>query len=146
MVSDNGGVGYKRPPVATRFQPGRSGNPSGRPKQTKSLQTEIRDELAELTPIVDNDGSVKITKAKAVARSLVDAAADGNIRALAILLSYCTQRSDAVDDQSEQDTPDDVEILDEFVGRELRRRTNVCEATVANSPTHPEQKEPDNEK
>jgi hypothetical protein len=26
-------VGYRRPPVAARFQPGRTGNPKGRPKK-----------------------------------------------------------------------------------------------------------------
>lgn len=132
-------VGYRRPPVATQFKPGVSGNPSGRPKKTKSLQAEICDELAELTPITDNGGSVKITKAKAVARSLVDAAAEGNIRALAILLSYSTQRPDSTDEPSEQDAPDDVEILDDFVDRELRRRTNACDGNVDNSPADPQQ-------
>ena len=32
-------IGYCRPPVATRFQPGVSGNPSGRRKGTRNLKT-----------------------------------------------------------------------------------------------------------
>ena len=132
-------VGYKRPPVATQFKPGVSGNPGGRPKKTKSLQAEIRDELAELTTTADNGGGVTITKAKAVAKSLVNAAAEGNIRALAILLSCSAQRPDSPDEQSEQDPPDDVEILDDFVDRELRRRANAGDANDANSPTDPQQ-------
>ena len=30
-------VGYGRPPLTTRFKPGESGNPRGRPKGSKSL-------------------------------------------------------------------------------------------------------------
>jgi Family of unknown function (DUF5681) len=33
MPSDDGPVGYKRPPVHSRFQKGQSGNPRGRPKK-----------------------------------------------------------------------------------------------------------------
>ena len=29
-------VGYRKPPVATRFQPGQSGNPRGRKKDSKN--------------------------------------------------------------------------------------------------------------
>ncbi len=40
-------VGYGKPPRHTRFQPGRSGNPRGRPKDTKNLKTDLIEELAE---------------------------------------------------------------------------------------------------
>ena len=33
MTSDDSSVGYKRPPVHSRFQKGQSGNPRGRPKK-----------------------------------------------------------------------------------------------------------------
>jgi Family of unknown function (DUF5681) len=35
-------VGYGRPPKATRFAPGRSGNPRGRPPGVKSLSDIVR--------------------------------------------------------------------------------------------------------
>ncbi len=35
-------VGYGRPPEATQFKPGRSGNPNGRPKGAKSEDTIVR--------------------------------------------------------------------------------------------------------
>ena len=35
-------VGYKRPPVSTRFKPGSSGNPKGRPKGQRNFKTIMR--------------------------------------------------------------------------------------------------------
>lgn len=39
-------TGYCKPPVHTRFKPGRSGNPKGRPKGRKNLATELAEVLA----------------------------------------------------------------------------------------------------
>ena len=41
----NHSVGYGRPPEATRFKPGQSGNPKGRPKGSKNLRTLFAEEL-----------------------------------------------------------------------------------------------------
>ena len=46
----NDPVGYKKPPVKTRFQPGRSGNPSGRPKTQPSFRAALVAELAATMP------------------------------------------------------------------------------------------------
>lgn len=37
MNGDGGTVGFKRPPVGSRFKKGQSGNPSGRPKKKPNL-------------------------------------------------------------------------------------------------------------
>jgi hypothetical protein len=36
-------IGYKRPPLATRFKPGQSGNPAGRPKGRKNMKTAVNE-------------------------------------------------------------------------------------------------------
>ena len=38
-------VGYRKPPQHTRFKPGQSGNPRGRPKAEKSLGAALNDAL-----------------------------------------------------------------------------------------------------
>ena len=40
-AEDDQRVGYRRPPVRTRFGPGQSGNPRGRPKGARNLSTVV---------------------------------------------------------------------------------------------------------
>ena len=47
--------GYGRPPIDNRFKPGRSGNPSGRPKGTRSLRSDFNKVLKKRVPIREGD-------------------------------------------------------------------------------------------
>jgi hypothetical protein len=49
--TDDGMVGYRRPPKEHQFKPGRSGNPRGRPKGSKNEATIWRDVLSKRIPI-----------------------------------------------------------------------------------------------
>lgn len=75
-------VGYGRPPVETRFKPGQSGNPKGRPKTPRT----IRKKLAELfmRPVTVRDGSLikRITLIEAVIRKLIEKGIKGDGRAI----------------------------------------------------------------
>jgi hypothetical protein len=63
-------VGYGRPPKASRFQPGRSGNPRGRPKAERHFGTALREALDRPIEVVNENGG----KRKVVAQNLI---ADG---------------------------------------------------------------------
>ena len=83
-------VGYGKPPTETRFKPGESGNPRGRPKGSRNrspyprqddLRSIFRQEANRLVPINEGGKTVTISMAQAIMRSLAVTAAKGNPRA-----------------------------------------------------------------
>lgn len=79
-------VGYGRPPEATRFTAGHSGNPKGRPKGSHNFQTLLADEMQARVPVVINGRTVRLSKAELAVRQQVDKAAHGDPRAFALLM------------------------------------------------------------
>ena len=79
-------VGYKKPPKHTRFKPGQSGNPKGRPKKAESLNTIVRENLTQKVTVRTSLGEKRITRIEAVIHKAVEQAMKGNPRAIAELL------------------------------------------------------------
>jgi hypothetical protein len=113
-------VGYKRPPAHTRFRPGQSGNPSGRPRRRLDFEAALLAELAQIMP--DADRTHGGSKLEALVKTLVDSAIAGNARAQSILCSVLTRLGVPDEAESKPLTPDDQALLDEYVGDELKRR------------------------
>lgn len=84
-------VGYCRPPQHARFRPGRSGNPSGRPKGCKNFKTLLRDILNEQISLQDGTQSRKVSKAEAIMRRLIIGALKGDTRDLHALFRIAEQ-------------------------------------------------------
>jgi len=124
MHDNNDGppVGYKSPPTWTRFKPGQSGNPTGRPKKRKSLKAELADELDELISVSESGREVQIPKRRAIAKSLIRKAVAGDLRATEALLSIFA--GDPLDaEQADEPTPEETRLLQDYVDREVRRRS-----------------------
>jgi hypothetical protein len=116
--SDPGGgytAGYGHLPLATRFRPGTSGNPRGRPKGARNLATIVASTLAERVVVNENGRRKRITKLEAAVKQLVNRAAAGEARSMSLLLAL-VQASEAKPLQSEPGT------WSALVLREITRR------------------------
>jgi hypothetical protein len=71
-------VGYGRPPRHTRFQPGRSGNPKGRPKGSKNFSTLFSEELAKPVTLTEGGKRRRMPKRQALAKQVINRALSNN--------------------------------------------------------------------
>jgi hypothetical protein len=67
-------VGYGRPPKATRFKPGQSGYPKGRPRQSKNGKTLLQQELNEVVFVNEGGRHRRMSKRQAYFKTLVNRA------------------------------------------------------------------------
>ncbi len=113
-------VGYKKPPKHTRFQPGQSGNPRGRPKGTKNLKTDLMEELGEKIVVREGDRSQQVSKQRALLKSVVNRAIQGDARATAIALSAMMRLLDTGEgapDVEDSLVDDELAILQAYEAR-----------------------------
>lgn len=93
--SPPGGGGYGKPPKATQFKKGQSGNPKGRRKKNRGdsgkTHQMLDDILSELVTVRIGETERKITKHEYVIRALVNKALKGEVRALERIRSIIEQ-------------------------------------------------------
>ena len=80
-------VGYGKPPLHTRFQKGKSGNPKGRPRGKKNMSTLLSTALNASIVVVANGRSKRITKREAIVTQLVNKSAAADLKATQIVLA-----------------------------------------------------------
>lgn len=116
-------VGYKKPPIATRFQRGKSGNPKGRIKRVRNLKADLTDELAEMVTLKEKGRTIRISKQRALTKALVVRGLKGDSRATAKIfdLVHRLEGSDPGQEHNPALTADDVAILEAFIERMAAR-------------------------
>jgi hypothetical protein len=110
-------VGYRRPPIHTRFKPGQSGNPRGRPKGSKSIDQVLRQALQRRVPDPRRGTRHTVPMIEIIVEGLVLGAAKRDPRMLRLLLALIDRYapSDVPTVEPDEVRATDREILEEYV-------------------------------
>ena len=85
-------VGYKRPPLHTRFRKGQSGNPRGRPRGSKNFSTLLAEALNEPVVVTEDGRRRRISKRELGFKQLANKFAMAEAQATKILLGLMQER------------------------------------------------------
>lgn len=110
-------VGYGRPPKATRWKKGSSGNPRGRPKGARNFQTELAEEIAEKITIREAGSEKKTSKLRVAIKTMVAKAMKGDPRAMALLMKALQDQPEPKQSHNDQLSKEDAALLEEFLKR-----------------------------
>ncbi len=84
-------VGYRKPPVHSRFKPGQSGNPKGRRRQAKAPKALLEEALSGPITITEGGVTRTIELRLALFKSMVAKAIKGDTRAAALVIKLMEQ-------------------------------------------------------
>lgn len=122
-------VGYGKPPEKTQFAKGKSGNPKGRPKGSKSIGAIVRKQLAgkvSLKSSAMTQGKPKrVSAVEALVMRLVKDAIEGKPKAQSELLKlaqvYLPEEA-GTDEASKPVAEEDQKLIDAFVKRMVAKQ------------------------
>ena len=120
-------IGYGKPPRHTRFKPGQSGNPRGRPSGSKNLKMLLGDALNEPVVIAENGGRRRVSKREAIVAQLVNRSATADWRAVKILLDILRDlegQTDPASSETSAFTAADEKVIEQLRARFLKAKAD----------------------
>ena len=129
-MADTYDVGYGKPPQHTRFRKGHSGNPSGRPKGSLDVKTELRRLLAIKTKIKLNGAVQTISTARAMCLALIQKAMGGDVRAFSKIVEIVGPEIADELKATASVSPADIDILHRALARREGRRSGASAPTA----------------
>lgn len=114
---------YRSPPQHTRFRPGQSGNPKGRPQGSKNLKTVVDKELRKRITLTESGRPRQVTKLEVIVQRLVHDAIKGHLRAAELLLRL--HREYAVPEGEPGATPEQIGLPDKATLRRVKERLDL---------------------
>jgi uncharacterized protein DUF5681 len=113
-------VGYGRPPLHSRFKPGQSGNPKGRPRQSRNMRTIVKQVLSEDMQIREGGRLRRMSAMEALVRTILARSFKGDPKALASLIVLVRQSGMTESDETIADLLHGAEydaIIADFLAR-----------------------------
>jgi Family of unknown function (DUF5681) len=110
-------VGYRRPPRHSRFQPGQSGNPRGRPRGVKSLSDIVRKIVGQKVTVTENGRVRRVPRLEAILLRAAGEASRGDARALRLLLQLAERYGESAQTGAEHEVTgaEDLAILRRYL-------------------------------
>ncbi|WP_319797359.1 DUF5681 domain-containing protein [Nitrobacter sp.] len=113
-------VGYRRPPKASQFEKGVSGNPRGRPKGRRTVGALLQEILGQKIAVTENGRTRRLPALEVILRRLVNDAMRSEPRALKLLLALYDRYGESPESDLRLDEilAEDREILASFLDRQ----------------------------
>jgi len=105
-------VGYGRPPKATQFKKGQSGNPKGRRKGSNNLSTDVKAMLKSSVAVNEGGKRKKISTQQAMLLRLKEGALQGDAKSIDRLVALASAHNNEV---LQNDNANALPIEDEAV-------------------------------
>jgi len=103
-------VGYKRPPLHTRFKPGQSGNPKGRRAGRPNHKTTIERVMNEKVPVRQGEKTRQMSKFEAMLQAQTMKGMKGDARSTGVVINMMS-RTGLLGDQTDQSIVEDNERI-----------------------------------
>ena len=121
MSSSHKQGGKPTTPNDGKFQKGKSGNPSGRPKGARNMKTLVARELSSPITISEDGKKKRVRRSEALVKSMVNDALRGRDRPRDTVLRYADDSDrDHQRQVAEELSAQDQIILDRYVERRIR--------------------------
>jgi hypothetical protein len=123
-------VGYGKPPKHTQFKPGKSGNPKGRPKGIRNLNTDLEEELSLKILVTEGGQQQQTTKQRAMLKSLFAKALNGDVRASGVLINLILglEQTRIAAQSTDAMVEEDLAILEAFKDKILKQSSKTGDA------------------
>lgn len=113
-MSDDYDVGYGKPPKSGQFKKGQSGNPSGK-KAPPKLDQVLQKALAKTVSVTVDGKKQKLSMVEVMIQSLVRKGANGELRAIKVVLDCAKGLPDGDDGETAPLTAHQLALLEDLV-------------------------------